>query len=132
MKYFYNINEEKKGYIGPDYSSAHGSVIVGERMQVAIVHKDKGTGSRLHTHANEQFNYVLKGAVRAKVVDEEEKIVEAGGLIHIPAEIPHYLVAISEGGADYYVVKDTSWGIAGTAVDGKKTGPQYDPGYEPE
>ena len=129
MKYFFNWDEEKKFDIGPHYSSAHGSLIKGDKMQVAIVHKEQGTGSRLHTHPNEQFNYVLKGELKAKVNDEE-KIVKVGDLVHIPANAEHYMVAISEGGADYYVVKDTSWGIAGDAVDGKETGPHVEPGFE--
>jgi quercetin dioxygenase-like cupin family protein len=117
--------------ISDEYSSAYGSVIVGERMQVAMVHKEKGTGSRLHSHPNEQFNYVLKGEIRAKV-EEEETMMRPGDLVHIPANAAHYLVAVSEGGADYFVVKDTSWGIAGAAVDGKKTGAHYETGLEPE
>lgn len=127
--YFHKWEDKEKFDIGPHYSSAHGSVIKGERMQVALVHKDQGTGSRLHTHPNEQFNYVLKGALRARVEDEE-KVVKAGDLVHIPANAAHYVVAVSEGGASYYVVKDTSWGIAGEPVDGKNAGPHYEPGFE--
>ena len=128
MKYFYKLYEEEKNNIGADYSSANAAVVKGERIQVALVHKEQGTGSRLHTHPNEQFNYVLKGTMRAKV-NEEVKVVEAGELVHIPKDTPHYMVAVSEDGADYYVSKDTTWGIAGTAVDGKKTGAHYDPGF---
>ena len=131
MKYFFDSKSEQKSYIADHYSSAFGSVIKGERVQVALVHKEKGTGSRLHTHPNEQFNYVLKGTLKAKVFDEE-KTVSPGELVHIPAEASHYMIAISEGGADYLAVKDTSWGIAGDAVDGQKTGAHYEPGYEPE
>ena len=131
MEYFYDGNSLEKSLISQEYSSAYGSVIVGERMQVAMVHKEKGTGSRLHSHPNEQFNYVLKGEIRAKVEDEE-KVIRPGDLVYIPADAAHYLVAISEGGADYFVVKDTSWGIAGAAVDGEKTGAHYEPDYEPD
>lgn len=121
----------EKSLISHEYSSAYGSVIVGERMQVAMVHKEKGTGSRLHSHPNEQFNYVLKGDIRARVEDEET-MMKPGDLVYIPANAAHYLVAVSEGGADYFVVKDTSWGIAGAAVDGQRTGAHYEPEYEPK
>jgi quercetin dioxygenase-like cupin family protein len=131
MEYFYDWKTEKKSYIADHYSSAFGSVIKGERLQVALVHKDKGTGSKLHTHPNEQFNYVLKGSFRAKVHDEV-KTIGPGELVHIPADAPHYMVALSEGGADYYVVKDTSWGIAGDPVDGQNTGAHYEPGVKPD
>lgn len=129
MKYFHDWNALEKSFISDEYSSAYGSVIVGERIQVAMVHKEKGTGSRLHSHPNEQFNYVLKGEIRARV-EEEETMMKPGDLVHIPAHAAHYLVAVSEGGADYFVVKDTSWGIAGAAVDGQKIGAHYESDYE--
>lgn len=129
MKHFFNLGTRDKSYLAQDYSSAFGSVVEGQRMQVALVHKEKGTGSRLHSHPNEQFNYILKGIFRARVEDEE-KVLNPGDLMHIPANAHHYLVAVSEGGGDYYVVKDMTWGIAGDAVDGKKTGAHYDIGFE--
>ncbi|MBM4314270.1 MAG: cupin domain-containing protein [Deltaproteobacteria bacterium] len=131
MKYFHNWDNLDKSFFSHEYSSAYGSVIAGARIQVAMVHKEKGTGSRLHSHPNEQFNYVLKGEIRARV-EEEEMMMKPGDLVHIPADAAHYLVAVSEGGADYFVVKDTTWGIAGAAVDGEKTGAHYEPGYAPE
>ena len=127
MKYFYDWDEEDKSMIGPDYSSAEGSVIKGQRVQVAIVHKKRGSGSRLHHHPI----YVLKGNLKARVEDQE-KIVKPGGVIHIPANALHNTVATSDGDVTYYVAKDTSWGIAGIPADGKKTGPQYEPGFEPK
>jgi quercetin dioxygenase-like cupin family protein len=130
-QYFYNLKEEKQGYIGPDYSSAHGPVVKGERVQIALVHKVKGTGSRLHTHPNEQFIFVLKGKIKARVHDQE-KLVSPGTLIHIPPNAPHYMIAAPGEDIEYFVSKDTSWGIAGTAVDGKKTGAHYEPGFEPQ
>jgi len=129
MEYFFNWDDKEKATIGGDYSSAFGSFIEGKRMLVAIVHKDKGTGSRLHSHPNEQFNYILQGRFDVKV-DDEEKIVGPGELVYIPADTPHYVIAVSDGGGDYYVTKDASWGIAGAAVDGKKTGAHYEPGHE--
>lgn len=129
MKYFFELNARDKSYLAGDYSSAFGAVIEGKRMQVALVHKEKGSGSRLHSHPNEQFNYILKGTFRARVEDEE-KILNPGELMYIPANTHHYLVATSDGGGDYYVAKDMTWGIAGKAVDGKKTGAHYDLGFE--
>ena len=29
-------------------------------MLVGWIHKERGTGSRMHTHKNEQFNYVVR------------------------------------------------------------------------
>ena len=52
---------------GTGYSTAHGPVVEGERMQCALVTKARGTGSRPHLHPNEQWNYIVKGNLRVKV-----------------------------------------------------------------
>ena len=44
---------------GTGYSSAEGPVVEGERMQVGLITKKRGTGARPHSHPNEQWNYVL-------------------------------------------------------------------------
>lgn len=132
MKYFYNFDELEDISIGPDYSSAHGGWVKGERIQVLLYHKDRGTGSRPHRHPNEQFIYILKGAVRA-MVEDQERIARAGEVIHIPSNALHSMVAASEAQEDliYLVAKDTSFGIHGIPEDGKKTGAHFDPGFKP-
>ena len=129
MKYFFNLDEQEDIEIGPDYSSAHGGWVKGERIQVLLYHKAKGTGSRPHRHPNEQFIYVLKGKVMAKIEDQE-KVAGVGELIHIPADALHSMVAAADEDLVYYVAKDTSWGIHGIPADGKKTGAHYEPGFE--
>ena len=52
---------------GTGYSSAHGGVVEGERMLVGYIHKPRGTGSRMHSHPNEQFNLVVKGRLKGEV-----------------------------------------------------------------
>ena len=86
-----------------------------------LVNKPKGTGSRLHTHANEQFNLVLKGKVKYRVGDKEG-IAGPGQLIHIPANVEHYVVTTDEEDAVYFAAKDTAYFVAGDAVNGKMSG----------
>ncbi len=107
--------------IGPHYSSSIGSAVRGKKLQVVLVNKPKGTGSRLHTHANEQFNLVLKGKVKYKVGDKEG-IAGPGQLVHIPANVEHYIVTTDEEDAVYFAAKDLAYFVAGDAVDGKKSG----------
>ena len=102
---------------------------MGNKVQVAIVRKKPGTGSRLHTHDNEQFNYVLKGTLKVKV-GEVEGLATPGTLIYIPANTPHYTVATEDGDAEYYAVKDTSYLMHGDPVDGKNTGAFIEPGMK--
>jgi hypothetical protein len=46
MAYIYNLYELEDIQIGPDYSTAHGGWVLGERIQFLLYNKDKGTGSR--------------------------------------------------------------------------------------
>ena len=131
MKYFYDLEAEEDIAIGPDYSSAHGGWVKGERIQVLLYHKDRGTGSRPHRHPNEQFIYILKGKVKAQV-EEEVKTLGPGELVHIPADKLHSMVATEDEELVYLVAKDTSFGIHGVPEDGLKSGAHYEPGFEPE
>ena len=131
MQCFYNFDELEDILIGPDYSSCHGGWVKGDRIQVLLYHKERGTGSRPHRHPNEQFIYILKGAIKAKVEDEE-RIAREGEVIYIPSNALHSMVAAPEEDVIYFVAKDTSFGIHGIPEDGGKTGAYYEPGYGPK
>lgn len=130
MKYFYRLDEEESVNVGGNYSTATGPLVKGERIQVSLAHKAAGTGAKPHTHPNEQFNYLLKGKLKA-MVNGQEQLVTAGTLIHIPANAVHATVATTDGDVIFLAIKDMSWGIAGTAVDADDPGPYYEPGFEP-
>ena len=115
---------------GAGYSSAHGGVVEGERMLVGYIHKPRGTGSRMHSHRNEQFNYVLKGTLKGSV-NGQRVVAPPGTLIYIPANAPHTLVATPDEDVIFIAIKDLSQGIHGRAVDGRMTGPRYHPGFGP-
>jgi len=130
-KYFYRLEEEESVNVGGNYSTAKGPLVQGKRIQVSLVHKAAGTGAKPHTHPNEQFNYLLKGKLKA-MVDGQERLVTAGTLIHIPANVVHATVATTDEDVIFLAMKDMSWGIAGTAVDKDDPGPYYGPGFEPD
>ncbi len=115
---------------GTGYSTSQGGVVEGERMLVGLIHKPRGTGSRMHTHENEQFNYVVKGTLKG-AVNGKPVLAPAGTLIYIPANAPHTLVATPEEDVVFIAIKDLSQGIIGMAVDGTMSGPRYEPGFGP-
>ena len=129
--YQYNFSDLEKVPAGTGYSSAHGGVVEGERMLVGYIHKPRGTGSRMHSHPNEQFNLVVKGtltgSVNGKPID-----APAGTLIYIPANAPHTLVSTPDEDVIFVAIKDLSHGIIGKAVDGTMAGPVYLEGFEPK
>lgn len=131
MTYFYQLNDmEKHGFSG-NVTSSYGVQVQGEAMFIGLANKPRGSGSRPHTHPIEQFNYVLKGTLKAKVGDEEA-LVGPGGLIHIPAHVVHTVVATGEEDAVFLVVKDKRTAYKIDAVDGDQTaGPLYEPGFGP-
>jgi len=117
----FKLEDMDQFMIGPHYSSSIGTAVRGKKLQVVLVNKPKGTGSRLHTHANEQFNLVLKGKVKYRV-GKKEGIAGPGQLIHIPANEEHYVVTMDEEDAVYFAAKDVGYYVSGDAVDGKKSG----------
>ena len=100
---------------GPGYSTAHGPVIEGERIQIGLMRVPKGTGGRPHSHPNEQWIYVLEGTLESEV-DGVRARVPAGSLIYIPANAVHSAVATPDADVVFLTAKDTSHGISGTPV----------------
>ena len=130
-KYQFRMADLKKVPAGTGYSTSHGGVVEGERMLVGYIHKPRGTGSRMHTHKNEQFNLVVRGTLKGSV-NGKRVVAPAGTLIYIPAKAPHTLVAAADDEDVIFIaIKDLSQGIIGKAVDGKMSGPHYERGFEP-
>jgi len=130
-RYQFRLANVKKVPAGTGYSTSHGGVVEGQRMLVGYIHKPRGTGSRMHTHKNEQFNYVVRGTLTGSV-NGKRVVAPAGTLIYIPANAPHTLVAApADDDVIFIAIKDLSQGIIGKAVDGKMTGPLFRPGFEP-
>src|SRR5207247_2214369 len=90
----YTLDLAKLGTIdaGPGYSTAHGPVIEGERIQIGLMRVPRGTGGRPHSHPNEQWIYVIQGTLESEV-DGVKSRVPAGSLIYIPANVVHSALA---------------------------------------
>ena len=131
-KYHFRLAQLKKVDAGTGYSTSHGGVVEGDRMLVGYINKPRGTGSRMHSHKNEQFNYVVRGTLVGSV-NGKRVHAPAGTLIYIPANAPHTLVASPDDeDVIFLAIKDLSQGIIGKAVDGTMTGPLYLKGFEPK
>ena len=131
-RYQFALSEVKDVPAGTGYSTSHGGVVEGERMLVGWIHKERGTGSRMHTHKNEQFNYVVRGTLVGSVNGKKVR-APAGTLIYIPANAPHTLIAAPDDEDVIFIaIKDLSQGIIGKAVDGSMRGPHYEKGFGPK
>ncbi|MCX7254490.1 MAG: hypothetical protein RLY27_1083 [Pseudomonadota bacterium] len=129
-KYIFPMSQLAGIDAGIGYSTAFGPVVEGERMQVALVTKAKGTGAKPHTHPNEQWNYIVQGTLRVQVGDQPEQLCGPGTLLYFPANIVHSTVATQDGDVVFLAVKDLSHGIHGSPVDGKMEKGFFDPGFE--
>src|SRR3979490_1713720 len=56
---------------GPDYSTANGACVEGDRMIVGLMRMPAGTGAEAHSHPNEQWIYILQGTFRATAAGKE-------------------------------------------------------------
>lgn len=99
---------------GPDYSTANGSCVEGERMIVGLMRMPAVTGAAPHSHPNEQWIYILEGTFVAQIGDTA---VEArpGSVVYVPANIVHSGTASAERDVVFFTVKDASHGLQGFA-----------------
>ena len=116
---------------GPGYSTAHGPVVEGERIQVGLIRMPKGTGARPHSHPNEQWIYVIQGTLESEVEGVKSRATP-GSLVYIPANAVHSALATPDGDVIFFTAKDMSHGIVGAAVDASVSAPAYAPGFEPK
>jgi quercetin dioxygenase-like cupin family protein len=69
--------------------------VVGQEIMVARVLMKKGCIIPLHSHHNEQFTYILEGALKFWV-DGKEIVVNAGEVLTIPPHMPHKAEAMED------------------------------------
>ena len=69
-----------------------------ERVMLAQVGLKKGCVVVRHAHENEQVSYVLQGALRFWLGEgeEEERVVKAGEVMHVPPNLPHKVEALED------------------------------------
>ena len=70
----------------------------GEKGMLAQIYFHKGVMVPKHSHENEQFAYVLEGALLFRIGDDqtEEVVVRAGEVLHIPSNVPHSAEALED------------------------------------
>ena len=72
-------------------------LVSGDQITMAQIFLKPGGGAPKHQHENEQFSYILQGTLRFWIGDEEKVIdVKAGGVLQIPANVPHRAEALDE------------------------------------
>jgi quercetin dioxygenase-like cupin family protein len=73
-------------------------LVTGERIMLAHVYLKKGCVVPRHFHENEQMSYVLEGALRFWIGEDEkeELVLRAGEVLTIPSNLPHKAEALED------------------------------------
>jgi len=111
-EYAFDLAGLQKIMAGPDYSTAHGPCVEGDRIIVGLMRMKAGTGAEPHSHPNEQWIYILEGTFRATIGG---KAVEAkpGTVLYIPANTIHDGKATLDGDVVFFTCKDGSHNLFG-------------------
>lgn len=88
----YNWAQVEKEQLNPLFIR---QVIHGDKMTVARIHLAKGCIVPEHAHFNEQITVLQQGKLRFRI-DGRELILEAGDVLHIPADAPHDVLALED------------------------------------
>ncbi|MFI5340823.1 MAG: cupin domain-containing protein [Candidatus Methylomirabilales bacterium] len=81
--------------VTPDYSTAAGGTIRGEKIEVGYDRHPPRTGAKPHAHPNEQMICVLEGRLRCRL-GAEWRVLGPGGVMHIPSMAEHEVTALDQ------------------------------------
>lgn len=73
-------------------------MITAERAMLTHVYLDRGAVVPMHSHENEQITYVLEGALRFWIRDEDSEPIDvrAGEVLVLPSWVPHKAIALED------------------------------------
>ena len=91
----YKFDALQKEYVTPKHSTAFGSLVSGEQIEVGMLRYKAGEGAAEHAHAHEQVIVVLSGRVRM-VIGGESYELGPREVAHLPPNVPHSLQAIED------------------------------------
>lgn len=81
--------------VTPDYSTAAGGTIRGEKIEVGCYRYPPGTGAKPHAHPNEQVICILEGRLRCRL-GVEWRTLGPGEVMHIPSMVEHEVTALDQ------------------------------------
>lgn len=84
-------------------------VIFGEKATLARLSFRAGAGVARHYHVNEEYSWVLSGALEYRL-DDRTVVVRAGEIIVVPANVPHAIVAMEDSTCvDFFAPVREDW-----------------------
>jgi quercetin dioxygenase-like cupin family protein len=111
-EYLFDLAQVNQILGGPDYSTATGACVEGDRMIVGLMRMAAGTGAEPHSHPNEQWIYILEGTLQAKIGDKQLE-ARPGSVLYVPANVVHSSKATAEADVVFFTCKDASHSLHG-------------------
>ncbi len=73
-------------------------LVTGVRGMLSHVYMKKGCVVPKHHHENEQFTYILEGALEFHIGEDgaRREIIRAGEVLHLPSNVPHAARALED------------------------------------
>lgn len=92
---FYRWNDMPKEKVSDELDRR---LITGERVMLSHVYLKKGAIVPQHNHHNEQISYILEGALRFWIGEDESEVIDvrAGEVLHIPSLVKHKAEALED------------------------------------
>jgi quercetin dioxygenase-like cupin family protein len=115
-EYLFNLASVNHILGGPNYSTANGSCVEGDRMIVGLMRMPAGTGAEPHSHPNEQWIYILEGTFHA-IVGGKAIEAKAGSVVYVPSNVVHGGNADTASDVVFFTVKDASHSLHGIKAD---------------
>ncbi len=114
-EYYFELAQVNQIKGGPDYSTAFGGCVEGDRMIAALMRMPTGTGAEPHSHPNEQWIYQLEGTALYTIGGKTFES-KPGSLVYIPADTVHSAKVISKEDSVFFTVKDAAHSLHGVKV----------------
>jgi quercetin dioxygenase-like cupin family protein len=111
-EYCFDLATIEKVHGGPDYTTATGPCVEGERMIVALMRMPAGTGAAPHSHPNEQWIYIIEGTFHATIGGKEFD-GKPGMVLYVPSNVVHSVKATPHADGIFFTAKDASHGLQG-------------------
>ena len=84
-------------------------MISGENATLSQLLLKRGAVVPRHSHVNEQYSWIISGALKF-IFDDREIVVGAGEVLLIPAHVPHSAVAMEDTvDADFFAPRREDW-----------------------
>jgi quercetin dioxygenase-like cupin family protein len=84
-------------------------MISGDNATLSQLLLKKGAVVPRHSHVNEQYSWIMSGALKF-IFDDREILVAAGEVLLIPANIPHSAVAMEDTvDVDFFAPRREDW-----------------------